>query len=227
MVQEFYMIKMLCFLDKLNQDWTGVGEIDFFVRGDPIRVPAVPLCSVNNWLICRLLNTILEPFLLMSVCFDWLQAEEKRGRSLYPQRPEILSHGQGELWQYRVKRAGKDNAWKGRHEAHGTGQGIMGRNNSRINLLVLKASENHSPRLQSAVNLWKIIQITSESVIQKPNFYRILFFQVHPTGIIHVIMLLCRLRPSSKEINSQALAIPEAVYMEEYMMCVELIHTAE
>lgn len=46
----------------------------------------------------------------MSVCFDWIQAEVKRGRSLWPQKSEILSHGQGELWQYRMKRAGEDKA---------------------------------------------------------------------------------------------------------------------
>lgn len=62
---------------------------------------------------------------------------------------------------------------------------------------------------------FKITQITSESVIQKPNFFRILvffFFQVHLTGIIHVIMHLSRLRASSKEINSRALVIPEALH---------------
>lgn len=69
---------------------------------------------------------------------------------------------------------------------------------------------------------FKITQISSESVIQKSNFFRILFFiQVHLTGIIHVIMHLSRLRASSKEINSLALVTPEALYREAYMMCVE------
>lgn len=90
---------------------------------------------------------------------------------------------------------------------------------------------------------FRITQITSESVIQKPNFFRILLFfqvhrsfrflplvrirvagaeiQVHLTGIIHVIMHLSRLRAASKEINSLALVIPEALYREAYMMCVE------
>lgn len=35
------------------------------------------------------------------------------------------------------------------------------------------------------------------------------------------------MRPLGKEINSRALAIPEAVYMEEYMMCAQLMHPAE
>lgn len=161
----------------------------------------------------------------MPMRFDWLQAEVKRGRSLWPQKPEILSHGQDELWQYRVKWANKDKAEKSGQRAYEAGQGIMGRK-SGIHLLALRVSDNHSPRLQS-VWKFKIIQIANKFFIQKPHFCTILFFRVHLTGIIHVIMLLCRVRPLSKGINSRALAIPEAVYMEEYMMCAQLMHTTE
>lgn len=65
--------------------------------------------------------------------------------------------------------------------------------NKSIRQLVTKASQ-----YSEFVMKFKITQITSESVIQKTNFYRILFFQVHLTGIIHVIMLPLRLSVSGK-----------------------------
>lgn len=116
----------------------------------------------------------------MPMRFDWLQAEVKRGRSLWPQKPEILSHGQDELWQYRVKWAGKDKAGKGGRRAYEAGQGIMGRK-SGIHLLALRASDHLSPRLQSA-RKFKIIQIANKILHLETAFLHDLVFSSASDG---------------------------------------------
>lgn len=128
----------------------------------------------NTWYICSHLKAFFLPFLPMSMHFDWVQAEVRRGRSLWRQKSEILSHGQAELWQYRVKWAGEDKAGRAARKLT-----IMGRK-SRIHLLALRASDKHSPRLQSAWNFWwrsKLYRSPANSLFRIRIFTRSCFFE--------------------------------------------------